>query len=161
MVQKICYLKRRFSSYERLRELLTHIDESECYGWDFADGCDCPPLYPAFASTLTLSTLRVSILSTFDLVDELLDLGFIRYVLTGNFNQDCIEVEYLRHFFEKYPKTTKLNSPSDSFMNAIQAKINEVLQDHSITIHNLGEYEQYNMYRLVGDVMSNMFTQDY
>jgi hypothetical protein len=45
-------------------------------------------------------------------------------------------------------------------MNAIQAKINEVLQDHSITIHNLGEYEQYNMYRLVGDVMSNMFTQD-
>ncbi|XP_045023251.1 uncharacterized protein LOC123467367, partial [Daphnia magna] len=75
---------------DRLRELLTHIDESECYGWDFEDGFDCPPLYPAFASTLTLSTLRVTILSTIDLVDELLDFGFT-YVLTGKFNQDCIE----------------------------------------------------------------------
>jgi hypothetical protein len=46
---------------------------------------------PAFASSLTLSTLRVSILSTIDLVDELLDMGF-EYVLTGKFNQDCIEV---------------------------------------------------------------------
>jgi hypothetical protein len=41
-------------------------------------------------------------------VDELLDLGF-RYVLTGKFNQDCIEVEYLRHFFGVQAYNNSLN----------------------------------------------------
>nr|CAH0109971.1 unnamed protein product [Daphnia galeata] len=81
--------------FQRLRELLKHIDDSEYYAADVEDGekdwvCILDPA-PAFASSLTLSTLRVSILSTIDLVDELLDMGF-EYVLTGKLNQDCIEV---------------------------------------------------------------------
>ncbi|XP_046654965.1 putative uncharacterized protein DDB_G0274435 [Daphnia pulicaria] len=62
---------------------------------------------------------------------------------------------------KKYPNTTKLNSPSDSFMNAIQEKIDELLKDQSVTIQNVSEFKIYNMYKFVGDVMSHIFTQDY
>ncbi|EFX83588.1 hypothetical protein DAPPUDRAFT_100181 [Daphnia pulex] len=62
---------------------------------------------------------------------------------------------------KKYPNTTKLNSPSDSFINAIQEKIDELLKDHSVIIQNLSEFKKYNMYKFVGDVMSNICTQDY
>lgn len=79
---------------------MKHIDDSESYAAGVEDPeADrvCPPEpAPAFASALTLSTLRVSILSTIELVDELLDMGF-EFVLTGKFNQDCIEVKYSFH----------------------------------------------------------------
>lgn len=51
-----------------------------------------PTPISAFASDLTLTTLRVTILKTIDIVEHLLrNVGFI-YVLTGMLNQDCIEV---------------------------------------------------------------------
>ena len=81
---------------------MKHIDDSECYAAGVGDAEDdwhCPPdPVPAFASALTLSTLRVSILSTINLVDELLDMGF-ELVLNGKFNQDCIEVKNSFHFW--------------------------------------------------------------
>lgn len=81
---------------------MKNIVDSENYAAGVEDAEDdllCPPgdPVPAFASALTLSTLRVSILSTINLVDELLNMGF-KFVLTEKFNQDCIEVRYSFYF---------------------------------------------------------------
>ncbi|EFX63971.1 hypothetical protein DAPPUDRAFT_118655 [Daphnia pulex] len=87
----------------RLRELLKHIDDSEYHAAGVEDpetDWVCPDPAPAFASALTLSTLRVSILSTIDLADELLDMGF-EFVLTGKFNQDCIELEFAKIVYSR------------------------------------------------------------
>ena len=48
---------------------------------------------PAFASQTTLQALRMTLFSTIELTDHLLsdDIGY-DFVLTGKFNQDCIEV---------------------------------------------------------------------
>lgn len=48
-------------------------------------------VYEPFLSSTTMNGLRVTILSTIDVVNFLLDSGY-KYVLTGKLNQDCIEV---------------------------------------------------------------------
>lgn len=54
---------------------------------DIQDDRICKP----FLSKVTLNLLRVTILSTTKLVDMLFTFDY-KYVLTGKFNQDCIEV---------------------------------------------------------------------
>jgi len=54
---------------------------------------------PMFASDTTLKALRVSILSTISLTEELFSKKYgYKYVLSGKWNQDCIEV-VLYHLF--------------------------------------------------------------
>lgn len=48
-------------------------------------------VYEPFLSKVTLNGLRVTILSTIDVVELLLRDNY-KYVLTGKLNQDCIEV---------------------------------------------------------------------
>lgn len=48
-------------------------------------------VYEPFLSKVTLNGLRVTILSTIDVVELLLRENY-KYVLTGKLNQDCIEV---------------------------------------------------------------------
>jgi hypothetical protein len=50
---------------------------------------------PSFASQTTLQALRMTVFSTIELTDYLLgdDIGY-DFVLTGKFNQDCVEVGY-------------------------------------------------------------------
>ena len=47
---------------------------------------------PSFASQTTLEALRMTLFNTIELTDHLLsdDIGY-DFVLTGKFNQDCIE----------------------------------------------------------------------
>ena len=47
-----------------------------------------------FIANTTLHALRITIYSTIDLVEELFKKGY-PYVLTGKFNQDCVEVGFL------------------------------------------------------------------
>ena len=51
-----------------------------------------PILPPAFVSMTTLKGLRVTIRSVIDMVDLLLQTDEFEFVLTGKFNQDCLEV---------------------------------------------------------------------
>ncbi len=48
-------------------------------------------VYEPFLSKITLNGLRVTIMSTIDVVELLLRENY-KYVLTGKLNQDCIEV---------------------------------------------------------------------
>jgi len=47
---------------------------------------------PMCVSAITFDGFCVTILSIIDLVDMLLDEYDFKYVLTGKFNQDCVEV---------------------------------------------------------------------
>lgn len=94
-----------------------HAEETvidlECFSWNYAVcNADSDPvvkstegnstedtIYEPFLSKVTLDSLRVTILSTIDVV-ELLFQDKYKYVLTGKFNQDCIEVlKYVQPFF--------------------------------------------------------------
>lgn len=50
---------------------------------------------PMFLSETTMYALRVTILSTISLTNELFDTYKYKYVLTGKLNQDCVEVLYI------------------------------------------------------------------
>ena len=63
-----------------------------------------PSLPPAFVSQTTLQALRITIKSTVDMVEFLLAMDEFDFVLTGKFNQDCLEVNY--YFF--FMKSCKL-----------------------------------------------------
>ncbi len=47
-----------------------------------------------FLSPTTLKAMRVTTLSTLRLTAELLHKSKFKFVLTGKFNQDCVEVGY-------------------------------------------------------------------
>jgi hypothetical protein len=47
---------------------------------------------PMFVSVITLEGFSVPILSVIDLVEMLFDEYEFKYVLTGKFNQDCVEI---------------------------------------------------------------------
>ena len=53
-----------------------------------------PSLPPAFFSQTTLQALRITIKSTVDMVELLLAMDEFDFVLTGKFNQDCLEVNH-------------------------------------------------------------------
>ena len=59
---------------------------------------DVPIIYEPFLSKVTLDSLRVTILSTIDVV-ELLFQDNYKYVPTGKFNEDCIEVRNMDNIF--------------------------------------------------------------
>jgi hypothetical protein len=90
------------------------VIDLECYTWSYAvcnadsdpvlkstEGNsteDVPIIYEPFLSKVTLDILRVTILSTIDVV-ELLFQDNYKYVPTGKFNQDCIEVRNMDNIF--------------------------------------------------------------
>ena len=47
---------------------------------------------PMFLSETTMYALRISILSTIELTEELFGTYKYKYVLSGKLNQDCVEV---------------------------------------------------------------------
>jgi hypothetical protein len=47
--------------------------------------------YPPFLSQTTMGALRISILSSIELTNELFQNSY-KYILSGKWNQDCIEV---------------------------------------------------------------------
>jgi hypothetical protein len=61
-----------------------------------ATGNSSDVIYEPFLSKVTLNGLRVTILSTIDIVEFLLKENY-KYVLTGKLNQDCIEVRIHIH----------------------------------------------------------------
>ena len=65
-----------------LADLLIAVDDSERFEKESG--------IPAFASQQTLDSLRLSLSSCYNLTQELLDADY-DFVLTGKFNQDCIE----------------------------------------------------------------------
>jgi hypothetical protein len=56
---------------------------------------------PMFVFDITFKGFRVSILSVIDLVEMLIDEYELKYVLTGKFNQDCVEVTVTEKIFTK------------------------------------------------------------
>lgn len=64
-------------------------DRSECH----YQGVIRPEYPPPFISQETIKSLRITIKSITELVELLLASPFdLKYVLTGKFNQDCLEV---------------------------------------------------------------------
>ena len=51
-----------------------------------------PSLPPSFVSLTTMKGLRVTISSIIEMVGLLLQSDEFQFVLTGKFNQDCLEV---------------------------------------------------------------------
>lgn len=72
-----------------------------------------------FLSKTTMDGLRVTILSTIALVDQLFSLGYL-YVLTGKFNQDCIEV---RTYCDQFNRI-------DSIMITFLSRFLEIFRHH-------------------------------
>ena len=76
-----------FFSLQKLEELLEALYDSELH-YDKTN--ECP-----FVSDTTLGALRMTIISTIELTHHLLfDMDY-EFVLTGKFNQDCVEVSII------------------------------------------------------------------
>ena len=72
-----------------LLDLLDAITQSEAHSLS-TNGAEKP-----FVSDTSLKALRITLTSTIELVEFLLHRCGYDFVLTGKFNQDCIEVSYI------------------------------------------------------------------
>ncbi len=72
--------------------LLTQVLDDLFKSLDATEGCFKEKKGFSFLSPATLKAMRVSLLSTIKLTEEHLTRSKFKFVLTGKFNQDCVEV---------------------------------------------------------------------